>query len=95
MDGTTDLATGLSDLSRTVRRGSSVLVITPTDSADSLPHILDLRRRGIGQQIVLLERQSFGAANSNAGLHIAIRKLGIHSTLLREGQIGQRVEGML
>ena len=95
IDGTTDLAAGLSDLARTARRGSSILIITPTDSAELLPSLLDLRRRGIGQQVVVLERHSFGAEQTNTTLFESIRRLGVRATLQPKDVLGTPIEGGL
>ena len=93
IDGTTDVATGLRDLARSARRGSSILIVTPTNSAELLPSLLDLRRRGIGQQVVVLERKSFGAEESNTALFESIRKLGVRATLQSKDALGQPIEG--
>lgn len=86
-DGDTSLQLALHDLSRMARRGSAVVIITPTLDVEWLPALITLAQSGIQAHVTLLERASFGAAESNLGLHDAIRELGFDCHVVRRGDI--------
>lgn len=87
-DGDTELRISLNDLSRIARRGSAVVIITPTANADWLPSLVTLAQAGVQAHVILLDRASFGAVESNLGLYDAIRQLGFDCHIVRRGDIG-------
>lgn len=87
-DGETRLAAALDDLSRIARRGSAAVIITPTASAGWLPSLLTLAQAGVQAHVILLDRASFGAAESNLGLYDAVRQLGFDCHVVRRGDVG-------
>ncbi|MGH2538258.1 MAG: DUF58 domain-containing protein, partial [Candidatus Promineifilaceae bacterium] len=92
-DGERGLEAALVDLGRLARRGSAAVVLTPSGRADWLPALLSLSQRGVGCQIVLLDRESFASPagadpGSSQGLAEALRQLGYPSRLVRRGQLG-------
>jgi uncharacterized protein (DUF58 family) len=103
-DGTGDLARSLRDLGRVVRRGSAVVIITPTGRSDWLPELLRLAQSGIRSQVILLDRATFappGAAGgpepaepeaSTRGLHDALRQIGVYSHIIAQGEVGRPAE---
>lgn len=88
-DGDTTLEQGLADLGRVAQRGSAAVVITATAEGDWLPALSQLARAGVESNVILLERASFGAEQSNRGLYDAIRNLGIKCHLVRRGDVGR------
>jgi uncharacterized protein (DUF58 family) len=95
-DGENDLAGALGDLSQVVRRGSAVAIITPSGEAEWLPDLLDLARRGINCSVILLDRASFGGIaggeSGSEGLRKSLQRFGVHSHVLRQGEIGRSDE---
>ncbi|MCA9942678.1 MAG: DUF58 domain-containing protein [Ardenticatenaceae bacterium] len=91
-EGSTDLRTALLDLGRIARRGTAVMVITPTKKADWLPELVRLAQRGIESNVVLLERESFGGEGSSLGLGTAVRQLGFPCQIIRQGEVGTPLE---
>jgi uncharacterized protein (DUF58 family) len=92
-DGESDLSGALADLSQVVRRGSAVVIITPSGEVQWLPDLLDLVRRGISCSVILLDRASFSgmteAESSSEGLRNSLQRFGVHSHVLRQGEIGR------
>lgn len=91
-DGQTSLKRALSDFGRVARRGATAVLITPTLSTDWLPELLTLQQKGIDLSLALLERSSFGAAESNQGLQTAVQRLGSPTHLIHQSDLGQRLE---
>lgn len=91
-DGTTPLRRALQDLARQVRRGAAAILITPTPTADWLPELLALSRRGVQSHVILLERRSFGGEENSAGMQTAVRQLGGNCQLVRRGEVGVPLE---
>jgi uncharacterized protein (DUF58 family) len=92
-NGQTSLARALSDFGRVVQRGATAVLITPTLASDWLPQLLTLQQKGIDLSVVLLERQSFGAADgSSHGLQTAIRRLGPTTHLVHQSDLGHPLE---
>lgn len=87
-NGDTPLSVALQDLSRVARRGSAAVIITPTTSTEWLPGLISLAQSGIQANVILLERSSFGAAQSNLGLDDAVRRLGFSCHVIRQGEVG-------
>ena len=87
-DGNTDLRAALHDLSRIARRGSAAVVITPTAGAEWLPSLIALAQAGVQAHVILLDRASFGAPQSNRGLRDAVRQLGFDCHVVRQGDLG-------
>lgn len=96
-DGTTPLRRALSDLATTARRGSAVVIITPSASPDWLPGLLTLAQHGIESDVLLLDRAGFGDPDANdasGGLRRAIIAAGFPCAVLRPDDIGRpQLEG--
>lgn len=88
-DGNVDLNRALEDLAASARRGSAVLVITPSSSPDWLPQLFALARRGIESQVLLLDRASYGGQSESAALSRSINLLGVPSYVLTPDSIGR------
>ncbi|UCG26051.1 MAG: DUF58 domain-containing protein, partial [Chloroflexota bacterium] len=58
-DGEHDLSRALQDVSQIARRGSAVIIITPSGRVDWLPDLLPLAQRSVRPHVVLLDRASF------------------------------------
>lgn len=91
-DGDTSLAAALYDLGGIARRGTAVIIITPTDSGEWLPQLLRLAQQGIESNVVLLDRPSFGGPGSSIGLQTAVRQLGFPCKIIRQGEVGTPLE---
>ena len=91
-EGSTSLQTALFDLGRMAKRGTAVIVITPSGEADWLPELVRLAQRGVQSNVVLLERQSFGDEASSSGLGTAVRQLGFPCQVIRQGEVGTPLE---
>ncbi len=91
-DGTTPLSAALYDLGRIVRRGTAVIVITPSGAADWLPELVRLAQHGVESDVVLLDRPSFGGEGSSEGLGTAVRQLGFPCQVIRQGEVGTPLE---
>ena len=91
-DGTTNLTTALQDLGRIAKRGTAVIVITPSGEADWLPELVRLAQRGVESDVVLLDRQSFGGEENSEGLATAVRRLGFPCQVVRQGEVGTPLE---
>ena len=87
-EGDVTLEQALGDLGRVAQRGSAAVIITPTAEADWLPALSQLARAGVQCNVIVMERASFGAKQSNHGLHDAIRNLGINCQLVHQGDVG-------
>jgi uncharacterized protein (DUF58 family) len=93
--GTTPLARAMDDLGQVARRGAAAVIITSSETAEWLPHLLTLSRQGVDGEVVLLDRQSFGGTDNAEGVCSAIRRLGYHCTIIRQGELGQPLEEAL
>jgi uncharacterized protein (DUF58 family) len=94
-DGEFDLGLALRDLGQVARRGSAVLVVTPSDHEDWLPDLLHLTQRGIRSNVVLLDRNSFSGGqdhSSTEALREAVRRLGVNCFVVKQGEIGQPID---
>ena len=91
-DGDTPLARALYDLSRTARRGSAAVIITPSARADWLPALLQLAQSGIQSNVILLERATFGGEGNSQALQDAVRQAGANCHLVRQGDVGRPPE---
>lgn len=91
-DGSADLAAALQDLGRIARRGTAVIIITPSGQANWLPELLRLAQRGVESDVVLLDRESFGGDGSSAGLKTAVQQLGFPCQIIRRGEVGTPLE---
>ncbi len=92
-DGGNDLAVSLADINRIARRGSAVVIITPSGQTSWLANLFDLSRRGVSSTIVLLDRGTFGDQSGQAGvsegLRKSLRQYGFQGHVILEGQIGR------
>jgi uncharacterized protein (DUF58 family) len=91
-DGTASLSQALQDVGRMSRRGAAAIIITADGSADWIPDLLTLAKRGIQSHVIILDRPSFGGTGNSAGLQQAIRQIGGHAHVVRQGEVGQPVE---
>lgn len=91
-EGTTSLATALYDLGRIAKRGTAVVIITPTGKTEWLPELVRLAQRGVQSDVVLLDRPSFGGEESSTGLQTAVRQLGFPCQIIRQGDVGIPLE---
>lgn len=87
-DGQTSLAAALHDLTRLIRPGMALLLLTPTIETDWIASLVPLRQKGVQVQVVLLDRASFGGEEGSAGLREAIRRLGFACDCLHKGELG-------
>ncbi len=87
-DGETDLRRTLQGLGQRARRGAAAIIITPTPTADWLPNLVALSQRGVECHVILLERHSFGGAESSTGLQKTIQQVGLNCQLVRRGEVG-------
>ena len=90
-DGAADLSHALQDLGRMARRGAAAIIITANGRADWIPDLLTLSQRGVQSHVIILDRPSFGGSGSSAGLQRAIRQIGGHAHIIRQGEVGQPV----
>jgi uncharacterized protein (DUF58 family) len=91
-DGQNDLARALEDLGQLARRGSAVIVITPSGRLDWLPELLRLAQRSITPRVVLLDRVSFGGDGNSAAMGDVLRRQGFEATAVEQGDLGQPLE---
>jgi len=91
-DGDIPLTRALRDLSRTARRGSAAVIITPTGRAEWLSALLELTQAGIQSNVILLERVSFGGEGNSQALQDAVRQAGANCHLIRQGDVGRPPE---
>ncbi len=88
-DGQIDLGRALQELGDAARRGSAVIIITPTAGAAWLPQLAQLSRRGLESHVLLLDRPSFGGQGSSEALRAAIALLGFRCQVVRRGEVGR------
>jgi uncharacterized protein (DUF58 family) len=88
-DGDTALRLALHDLNRVARRGTTAVIITPSDRTEWLPGLLPLAQKGIQSSVILLDRASFGNAadGATAALQQAILQMGFNCSVLRRGEL--------
>ncbi len=91
-DGAVDLGLALRDLGRVAKRGTTAVLITASSTADWLPNLLPLAQQGIQSSVILLDRPSFGGEGNTLGLRQAIRQLGFHCDVIRQGEVGIPLE---
>ncbi len=83
--GRTGLAQALSDESTEFTRHTTLIIVTPTTTLRWIEALRELRHRGVGSLVVLLEANTFGAAGSSAGV---ISSLMAHDILVRVVRCG-------
>lgn len=86
-DSSTTLPQAVADLSRTVRRGSAILVVTSSADAAIVPALHQLRRFGIAIHVVLFDRTSFGGDGNSAAVQTELRRLNFPTTLLQKDDL--------
>lgn len=87
---TETLAHNLTDLRRIIQRGTALLVITPSDSVEWIPALVQLARIGTSVSVVLLDRASFGGSGNSMALKQELARIGINTSILRQGAIGSK-----
>ena len=88
-DGEIDLSRALQELGDAARRGSAVIIITPTADATWLPQLAQLSRRGLESHVLLLDRPSFGGEGNSEALRAAVALLGYRCQVVRRGEVGR------
>lgn len=68
-----------------LRRGSMVLVITPSSSLELSAALRRLRNRSLAPVLILLDAATFGAISDSAGLAAEAARVGIPTRLVRCG----------
>ncbi len=91
-DGETSLAQAITDMSHLIRRGSAIVIITPTNSIDWIPALTTLDQRGIQSNLILFDRPSFGGSGDNRGLREALLQQGFSCHIIHQGEVGQAPE---
>ncbi|MCP4428843.1 MAG: DUF58 domain-containing protein [Chloroflexi bacterium] len=91
-NGEADLTHALQDLGRMARRGAAAIIITANNSADWIPDLLTLSRQGVQSHAIILDRPSFGGEGNSDGLRQAIRQIGGHAHITRQGEVGQPLQ---
>jgi uncharacterized protein (DUF58 family) len=91
-DGQTALADAMHDLSRVAQKGAAAIVITADGSADWLPELVTLAKKGVQSHITLLDRSSFGGQGNSSAVQNAVRQLGFTASIIRRGEVGQPLE---
>jgi uncharacterized protein (DUF58 family) len=86
-EGDTGLTRALRDVGRAARRGSAIVIITPSGSTDWLPGLVDLAQSGVESDVILLDRRSFGGSGNSQALRDAVRQLGFECHLVHRGEI--------
>ncbi|MEM7114040.1 MAG: DUF58 domain-containing protein [Chloroflexota bacterium] len=74
-DAETDLGSSLRDVANVVRRGTAVLIITPTTSATWLPDLIQLQNHAVFASVGLLQNEL--AERQSDGLKQKIEQLGV------------------
>jgi len=91
-DGENDLSRVLTDLGQLARRGSAVIIITPSNRLDWFPALLQLAQRSIRSHVVLLDRSSFGGDGNSVAMRDTLRDLGFVANVVRQGELGEPIE---
>ncbi|MCA9934470.1 MAG: DUF58 domain-containing protein [Ardenticatenaceae bacterium] len=91
-DSETNLQRALQDLGQRARRGTAVIIITPSNEASWIPDLLALSQRGLQSHVILLDRPSFGGEGNSVGMRDAIHRFGIDCQIVRQGEIGTPLE---
>jgi uncharacterized protein (DUF58 family) len=76
------LAELLTAAQRSIRRGASLIVITPNADADWLPPLIQLTANGIAPTVLLLDPVSFGSDRSIHGVERVLADRGISHALI-------------
>lgn len=90
-DGENDLSVVLEDLKQITKRGSAIILITPSDQISWISKILDLEQRGVECTVILQDRGSFSPVTArksrSEGLQRSLKAQGIRCQLIRQGEI--------
>ena len=83
--GDQPLSALLENAQQSIRRGASLIIITPNVKADWAAPMLQLVRKGIAPTVLLLDPESFGKTDSAAGILTLLTDYGIaHNIVHRE-----------
>jgi uncharacterized protein (DUF58 family) len=85
-DGDTNYLGLVVQYARTVPRGSTLIMVTPSVSKDVLFATDQVRRLGLRPIVVLLDALSFGGAAGGAQLSASLTGFGVPNTLIVEGK---------
>jgi uncharacterized protein (DUF58 family) len=91
-DGQTALAGTMHDLSRVAQKGAAAIIITADGSADWLPELVTLAKKGVQSHVTLLDRPSFDGQGNSSAVRDAVRQLGFTASIIRRGEVGQPLE---
>jgi uncharacterized protein (DUF58 family) len=91
-DGQTALADAMHDLSRVAQKGAAAIIITADGSADWLPELVTLAKKGVQSHVTLLDRPSFDGQGNSIAVRDAVRQLGFTASIIRRGEIGQPLD---
>lgn len=86
-DSDTSLPQAIADLSRIIRTGSAVLVVTSSADSDLIPALFQLRQLGVAVHCALFDRASFGADGNSAALQAELQRLDFPTTLLHKDDL--------
>lgn len=92
-DGRPAVGRALQDLADNSQPGAAALVLTANNGADWLPDLLLLSRKGVQPGVALFDRPSFGGQGQTQPLREMIQRLGFPAYVVRQGEIGQPVQG--
>jgi uncharacterized protein (DUF58 family) len=93
-DGQSTLTQVIADMRRQVRQGTAVIIITPRIDPEWLPDMLTLHQRGVQNNIILLDRPSFGGSGNSETMRQAIHRMGVSCHVIHQGETGDaQLEG--
>ncbi|MCA9927709.1 MAG: DUF58 domain-containing protein [Anaerolineales bacterium] len=91
-DSDTSLIQAINDLARIVRRGTAVVIITASNTADWIPALTTLSRQGVLSNVILFDRPSFGGTGNSAAIRESLYHLGLSCHVVHQGEVGQAPE---
>lgn len=91
----TSLQATLRDVRHIVQRGSAVLLITATDSAEWLPDLFHLHQSGVAVSIVLFDRRTFGAFSNTHILQQQLLRMGFSCSVLERYVLQRRLNQLI
>ncbi len=86
-DSTTTISQAIGDVSRIIRKGSAVLVVTSSVSADLIPALYQLRQSGVTVHCALFDRASFSGEGHSLALQTELQRLDFPTTVLQKDDL--------
>ncbi len=80
--GETPLSELLVSASQSIRRGASLIIVTPNVTADWAPAMLQLVKKGIAPTVLLMDPESFGKDEFAAGVMTLLQDFGITNNIV-------------